>query len=62
MLAIGIIFGSNLSLADPLDNWYWRNPLPQGNDLGRIIYANGIFVAVGACGIILTSTDGTNWT
>ena len=50
------------AFADPLDNWHWRNPLPQGNTLKGIAYGNGTFVAVGESGTILTSTDGTTWT
>jgi hypothetical protein len=33
--------------ADPLDQWTWRNPLPQGNSLFGIAYGNNQFVAVG---------------
>ncbi len=47
---------------DPLANWHSRNPLPQGNDLSRVTYGKGIFVAVGATGTILTSPDGITWT
>ena len=53
---------SSNSFADPLDNWHWRNPLPQGNDLRGITHGNNMFVAVGSYGTILTSPDGTNWT
>jgi hypothetical protein len=45
----------------PLDQWHWRNPLPQGNRLLRIVSANGTSVALGELGTVLTSTDGTNW-
>jgi hypothetical protein len=47
--------------ADPLDQWTWRNPLPQGNSLLGIAYGKNQFVAVGA-GTILTSPDGATWT
>jgi hypothetical protein len=47
--------------ADPLDNWYWRNPLPQGEHIYSFAYGNGIFVAVGESGTIMTSPDGINW-
>lgn len=50
------------SSAGPLDEWTWRNPLPQGNNLNAITYGNGLFVAVGDNGTILTSPDGTTWT
>ena len=48
--------------ASGLDNWHWRNPLPQGNPLESVAYGNGIYVAVGIPGTILTSKDGENWT
>jgi hypothetical protein len=32
------------------------------NDLERATYGNGLFVAVGEGGTILTSPDGVNWT
>jgi hypothetical protein len=47
---------------DPLDNWHWRNPLPQGNPLYGVTYGNGIYVAVGSNGTIVTSADGITWT
>jgi hypothetical protein len=46
---------------DPLDNWQWRNPLPQGNHLLGVTYGDGTFVAVGNRGTILTSPDGETW-
>jgi hypothetical protein len=45
-----------------LDNWEWRNPLPQGNELSGVAYANGQFVGVGRFGAIVTSPNGSNWT
>jgi len=47
---------------DLLDNWQWRNPLPQGNLLNGVTYGDGTFVAVGDCSTILTSPDGEEWT
>lgn len=46
----------------PLEKWYWRNPLPQGNALMDVKYLNGTFVAVGAAGTILTSSNAMQWT
>ena len=43
-----------------LDNWHWRNPLPTGNGLWGVTYGNGLFVAVGESGTILTSPDGAS--
>src|SRR5262245_16120821 len=48
--------------ADPLDNWTWRNPLPQGHQLFGVTHGNGLFVAVGAVHTVVTSPDATNWT
>ncbi len=59
--------GGSLS-ADPLNNWHWRNPLPNGNpqfgaqQLNSIIFTNGTFFGVGNFGVISTSIDATNWT
>ena len=39
--------------------WTLRN---LGNPLGGVAYGNGLFVAVGWNGAILTSPDGVNWT
>ncbi len=47
--------------AGPLDNWHWRNPLPQGNTLSGIAFGQGMFVAVGASGTLMTSADGSHW-
>lgn len=44
-----------------LDQWHWRNPLPQGNRLNGITFGNGVFVAVGDLGTILSSGDAVNW-
>jgi len=49
--------------ADSLDQWQWRNPLPDyGCILNRVLYANGSFLAVGEDGLTLSSSSGTNWT
>ena len=62
VILIMFLCSANFSIADPLDNWHWRNPLPQGNTLEAIAYGNGTFVAVGDSGTILTSPDGVTWT
>ncbi|MFH1702230.1 MAG: fibronectin type III domain-containing protein [Nitrospirota bacterium] len=51
-----------VSSADLLDNWHWRNPLPQGNPLNGITYGQNTFIAVGDMGTIVSSSDGMNWT
>jgi len=47
--------------ADTLDVWKWRNPLPQGDSVRAIIFAQSKFAAVtdSAC---LLSEDGFAWT
>jgi hypothetical protein len=61
LLASWMLLTTLGAAAHPLDVWHWRNPLPQGNALNAVTYANGLYVAVGALGTILTSPDGTNW-
>ena len=56
-LAAGALRGN----ASALDNWQWRNPLPQGNTLAGTAYGNGSYVAVGEAGTIIASVDGINW-
>ena len=63
MLALIIsIFSPGYSNANPLENWHWRNPLPQGNALNSVTYGNGTYVAVGQSDRILTSPNGLAWT
>jgi len=58
------MFSSSASaqVQDYLDDWQWRNPLPQGNPLNSVASGNGTFVTVGASGMILTSPDRVRWT
>jgi hypothetical protein len=48
--------------AGPLDKWMLRNPIPQGRDLHRLVWAQNQFVAIGDNGALVTSPNGTNWT
>lgn len=41
--------------------WEWRNPLPAGESLLSVVFADQQFVAVGSNGAIVTSSDGTQW-
>ncbi|BFT69536.1 S-layer homology domain-containing protein [Paenibacillus sp. P36] len=41
-----------------LDNWYIRS---TGQTMVGVTYGNGMYVAVGTSGTILTSSDGVNW-
>ncbi|MFI5296392.1 MAG: WD40/YVTN/BNR-like repeat-containing protein [Thermodesulfovibrionales bacterium] len=56
------LFLSRFSYADPLDSWHVRNYSSNGNALNSVTYGNGLFVAVGYAGTIITSPDGVNWT
>ena len=39
--------------------WFWQNPLPQGNDLEKVYSFNqNTAIAVGATGTILKTIDG----
>jgi hypothetical protein len=68
LVFVGFLSFCGAALADPLNNWHWRNPLPNGNPqfgaqtLNGIIFTNNTFFAVGDFGVISTSTDTTNWT
>jgi hypothetical protein len=42
--------------------WLQANSVPITNNLQGVRYANGVWVAVGDAGTIITSTDGSNWT
>ncbi len=44
-----------------IDDWHWRNPLPQGNTLFDVTYANGTYIAVGDAGTILNFADGLEY-
>ena len=44
---------------DPLNQWHLRNP--SGLNFLAVAYGNGIYVAVGDAGAIMTSPDGINW-
>ncbi|MEI9863492.1 MAG: hypothetical protein WDN00_02845 [Limisphaerales bacterium] len=61
------LFLSQSLFGAPLDNWHWRNPLPNGNpqsephQMNGVVFATGKFVAVGASGVVSISADATNW-
>ncbi|MDX1984283.1 MAG: hypothetical protein SFV51_28665, partial [Bryobacteraceae bacterium] len=63
-IAVGLLtFASTFSShADEFSRWTWRNPKPLGSTLYSIIHAENQFVAVGAYGEIVTSTNGRTWT
>ncbi len=63
LMATVLLFAATCTgLADGLKTWNWRNPLPHGNTLGAMVYADGRFLAVGDYGIAMTSTNGIGWT
>jgi hypothetical protein len=67
LTGLGLILNLGCALAAPIDNWHWRNPLPNGNPqsapiFNSIVFATGEFVAVGDSGEVSISTDSTNWT
>ncbi len=47
--------------AEPLLEWQWRNPSPQGNPLHGVASGNGVWVAVGEAGALLVSANGSDW-
>jgi hypothetical protein len=65
-LAIVIVLSLNFVAITPVHasndlEWTWANPYPIGNELTSITYGNGMFVATGADGAIITSADGETW-
>jgi hypothetical protein len=56
-----LFFGHKAVFADPLDTWNVRNS-SFTSDLYGIVYANGLYVAVGNNGTVATSTDQVHWT
>jgi len=47
--------------ADPLDQWTWLSPQPQGNTLRGVSYSDGRFYALGELGTVVSSTNGGDW-
>jgi hypothetical protein len=60
-IAVGVMAVESAHALDPLNIWLKRRPLPEENNLNSITYGNGRYVVVGNKGVILTSTNGTNW-
>jgi len=61
LLGLTILLVADELQADPLNQWTWRFPYPQGYTLDAVAYGDGQFVAVGDNGTIITSPDGYNW-
>jgi len=47
--------------ARPLDFWRWRNPRPTSQSLQDVAYGNGVYIAVGWQGTLVTAPDGRCW-
>ncbi len=65
-LAIAVVSALNFAAITPVHasndlEWAWANPYPVGNELTSITYGNGMFVATGDDGVILTSANGETW-
>jgi hypothetical protein len=65
-LAIVLVLSLNFVAITPVHasndlEWAWANPYPTGNELSSITYGNGMFVAAGDDGTILTSADEETW-
>ena len=48
--------------AEEFSRWHQVSPSPEGNYLRSVAFGNGLFVAVGEGGTIISSTDGKVWT
>jgi photosystem II stability/assembly factor-like uncharacterized protein len=67
-LALGVVMASCGSDSHPLEvekipsgpsGWFWQNPLPQGNPLNDVAFADAnTATAVGYLGTVLRTTDG----
>ncbi len=44
-----------------LEQWTWRAPLPQGNDLHNLAFGNGRYVACGDRGETIWSSNAVQW-
>jgi hypothetical protein len=47
--------------ADEFSSWEWLVPKPAGNSLLAVTFDGSHFIGVGEHGVILSSTNGTNW-
>jgi len=61
VLLLATLAQLQMSVADPLDVWTWRNPTPTGENFQAVTYGTGLFVAVGDVGTVFTSTNGSDW-
>src|SRR6185369_7192837 len=61
ILGLAVLAAAEIAYSNPLDTWIWWNPIPPPVSLRGIVFGDNQFVAVGDSGIVVTSTDGTNW-
>jgi photosystem II stability/assembly factor-like uncharacterized protein len=62
IVAAWLFCGAFGHAASPLSTWTLRSPLPPSNPLRDIVYTNGLWIAVGDGGTVLTSSDdGQTW-
>lgn len=62
-LGFGTSAGTDITVFEPvaLDLWQWVNPLPRADDFRDAAAGDGMFVAVGEGGSLVSSVDGANW-
>jgi hypothetical protein len=58
-LLVAVLVALPTAAEEPL--WEWVTPWPQGHDLYAAAAGNGVTVAVGRGGTVITSTDGVEW-
>ena len=56
-----LLLGSFSLTAAILEDWSLRHPTPYYADFANAAYGNGVYVIVGAGGMIATSSDLENW-
>jgi len=61
ILVFTLTFQFRFLSLDLSPSWQWVNPYPTGEDINKVIFADGKYYAVGNCGTILSSYDGKIW-
>ena len=62
LLTAAVVLLGFISNGNCQDVWTLRNPLPTNSNLSGVAYGNGVYVAVGSGGGIISSTNGSDWT
>lgn len=57
------LFLISLNIFSQQSDWFWQNPVPQGDNLNSVFTINNnTAIAVGDCGVIIKTTNGgINW-